>query len=75
MPHFKNEPLKVSLKADTKYALCCCGESKKFPFCDGKHREAGGKPIKFFLEKDEEVSLCQCSKSKTLPYCDKSHNK
>ncbi len=73
MSVFKNQPLKIFLKAEVKHAYCACSQSKKFPMCDGSHRGSDKKPIKFFLEEDKEVFLCQCGKSKQLPYCDGSH--
>ena len=73
MAKFKNEPLKIFLKAEVKHAFCTCANSENFPLCDGTHRGTDKKPIKFFLEKDEEVLLCQCGKSQKLPYCDGSH--
>ena len=71
--HFKNEPLKASLKADIKYAYCTCGQSEKFPYCDGTHRETGDKPIKFTVKGNTDAWLCQCGKSGRKPYCDGSH--
>ena len=73
MSNFKNEPLSVFLEANTRYALCLCGNSKAFPMCDGSHRGSDKKPCKFTLEKSSEINLCQCGKSKKLPYCDGSH--
>ena len=74
MAKFQNRPFKIFLKAKVKHAFCACGNSEKFPLCDGTHRGSGIKPIKFFVQKDEEVLLCQCGKSAQLPYCDGSHN-
>ncbi len=33
----------VTLKPGEKVALCRCYRSKKFPFCDGSHKEEPGK--------------------------------
>ena len=29
----------IELQKDKKYSICCCGLSKKLPFCDHAHRE------------------------------------
>lgn len=73
MYNFKDEPLSIFLEANTRYALCLCGNSNTFPMCDGSHKATDKKPMKFSLEKEAEVTLCQCGKSKILPYCDGSH--
>ena len=62
-------------EADTKHALCLCGQSKKFPLCDGNHKSTDKKPFKFTLTKDEEINVCQCGRLKKLPHCDGSHFK
>jgi len=73
MPHFKDQPLSMTFEADKKHALCLCGESNKFPLCDGRHKTIDKKPFKFTLTKAEEIHVCQCGKSKKLPHCDGSH--
>ena len=30
---------KVTLQKNTRYALCSCKQSSKYPFCDGAHRD------------------------------------
>ena len=75
MSSFKNQPQNIFFEADTKYALCLCGDSKIFPKCDGSHRGTEKKPFKFTLSKAEEINVCQCGKSRTLPHCDGSHLK
>ena len=30
---------KIELQKDKKYSICCCGLSKKLPFCDHANRE------------------------------------
>ncbi|MEA3373929.1 MAG: CDGSH iron-sulfur domain-containing protein [Campylobacterota bacterium] len=71
--HFKNEPLKASLKGGVKTAYCTCGESEKFPFCDGTHRGTDFNPIKFTPEADTDAWICRCGRSGRKPYCDGSH--
>ena len=29
----------MNLKKDTRYALCSCNQSSKYPFCDGVHKK------------------------------------
>jgi len=71
--YFKKQALEISFEAGIKHALCLCGQSQKFPLCDGSHKGTDKKPYKFTLTKAEKINVCQCAKSKKLPHCDGSH--
>ncbi|MGB5445892.1 MAG: CDGSH iron-sulfur domain-containing protein [Psychromonas sp.] len=70
-----NNPAKVELIKDNKYAFCTCGRSKKQPFCDGSHAGTPFTPKRFTAEKTGTVSLCACKHSGKLPFCDGTHRK
>ena len=61
--------------------FCSCGQSKKFPYCDGSHRAynaANGTslvPIPITNEDaaDKDVWACMCGHSKNRPFCDGAH--
>jgi CDGSH-type Zn-finger protein len=65
-------PEVVTLKPGEAKYMCSCGQSKKFPFCDGSHRaynEANGtsfssNPVKNETEEDKTYYFCACSHSK-----------
>lgn len=70
-----NEPLKISLEANKKYAWCSCGLSENQPFCDGKHKGTSMSPNVFSIETETTRHLCTCKATKNQPFCDGSHNK
>lgn len=67
-------PAVVTLDAGTYY-WCCCGLSKKQPFCDGAHKQTSYLPLKMELSEQKKVALCQCKQTGDAPYCDGSHSK
>jgi CDGSH-type Zn-finger protein len=70
----QKSPYKVVLEEGQKYAFCKCGLSKKQPYCDGAHKEAGElKPKVFVAEKSGEMFLCGCKRTGAAPYCDGTH--
>jgi CDGSH-type Zn-finger protein len=73
--YFKNAPLRVTLKANVKFAYCTCGLAQTFPYCNGSHRGTEHKPIKITPQCDTTLLLCQCGKSKNAHECDNSHVK
>jgi uncharacterized Fe-S cluster protein YjdI/CDGSH-type Zn-finger protein len=46
-PYFVRGPVEIrdetgqTIRADTRFALCRCGQSKHLPFCDNTHRAIG----------------------------------
>jgi len=56
-----------------KYAWCQCGDSERYPYCDGTHRNTGITPIKVVIEASATVVWCACGASGNKPYCDGSH--
>ncbi len=67
------KPCVVSLEPG-KHAICCCGQTKNAPFCDGNH--AGTELRPEILEVKDvamNVAWCTCRASEKLPRCDGSH--
>ncbi len=70
MPRF---PYKVKLEAGRNYNWCTCGLSKRDPFCDGSHSEAGLHPLIFTVSETKEYFLCGCKLTSNPPFCDGTH--
>uniref|UniRef100_A0A1B6LR38 Iron-binding zinc finger CDGSH type domain-containing protein n=1 Tax=Graphocephala atropunctata TaxID=36148 RepID=A0A1B6LR38_9HEMI len=76
---YDTKPAKVHLKANKRYNWCCCGQSKKQPFCDGTHmnpfRRISLRPVKFMVEEEKEYILCNCKQTAHRPFCDGTHKR
>ncbi|MCA9406367.1 MAG: CDGSH iron-sulfur domain-containing protein [Candidatus Omnitrophica bacterium] len=70
----ENKPHILDMKPG-RYSWCSCGQSKKQPFCDGRHEETGMFPIIVIIEEPTKVAWCGCKCSEKRPYCDGSHKK
>eukprot|EP01089_Gocevia_fonbrunei_P011116 TRINITY_DN24214_c0_g1_i1.p2 TRINITY_DN24214_c0_g1~~TRINITY_DN24214_c0_g1_i1.p2 ORF type:complete len:100 (+),score=15.98 TRINITY_DN24214_c0_g1_i1:134-433(+) len=79
-------PIKVELKEGETAWICRCGQSKKFPYCDGTHtayNKANGtdfSPYKLEAKDGQNTFyICACGQSKKReagePFCDGSHTK
>lgn len=67
-------PFQVAIEAGETYRWCCCGRSKKQPFCDDSHEGTGIEPHVFVAEKTETANLCGCQETDDPPFCDGAHN-
>jgi len=68
----ENRPVVVTEEAGAKY-YCACGNSARWPYCDGSHKGSGVVPFQVDIEKNGNVAICGCGKSAKLPFCDGAH--
>ena len=51
------------------YFICQCGQSAKYPLCDGSHKNTSLGPEKYVATANTSVSVCGCNDLKTV-VCD-----
>ena len=56
-----------------KHAWCSCGDSLRYPYCDGTHRGGENAPVKVTFDVAQTVIWCACGETKNRPFCDGSH--
>ena len=60
---------KLDVVSGKSYFLCQCGQSAKFPLCDGSHKDTSFGPEKYVAPANMSVSICGCGDLKTV-VCD-----
>ena len=60
---------KLDVVSGKSYFICQCGQSAKYPLCDGSHKNTSFSPEKYVASADTSVSVCACSDLKTA-VCD-----
>ena len=60
---------KLDVVSGKSYFICQCGQSAKYPLCDGSHKNTSFSPEKFVASVNTSVSVCGCSNFKTV-ICD-----
>jgi CDGSH-type Zn-finger protein len=63
----------ADLCAAGKHAWCSCGQSTRYPYCDGTHRGSAATPVKIVLEVGQTVVWCACGETSNRPFCDGTH--
>ena len=60
---------KLDVVRGKSYFICQCGQSSKYPLCDGSHKNTTFSPEKYVASVDTSVSVCGCKELKTV-VCD-----
>ena len=60
---------KLNVVSGKSYFICQCGQSAKYPLCDGSHKNTSFSPEKFVASANTSVSICGCNDLKTV-VCD-----
>ena len=60
---------KLDVVSGRSYFICQCGQSTKYPLCDGSHKNTSFSPEKFVASANTSVSVCGCNDLKTV-VCD-----
>ena len=60
---------KLDVVSGKSYFICQCGQSAKYPLCDGSHRNTSFSPKKYVASASTSVSVCGCNDLKTV-VCD-----
>ena len=62
-------PAKLEVVSGKSYFLCKCGQSAKYPLCDGAHKNTSFSPEKYVATAGTSISVCGCNDYKTV-VCD-----
>ncbi|MDC3092558.1 CDGSH iron-sulfur domain-containing protein [Paracoccaceae bacterium] len=60
---------KLDVVSGKSYFICQCGQSAKYPLCDGSHKNTSFSPEKYVASANASVSVCECNDLKTV-VCD-----
>ena len=60
---------KLDVESERPHFICQCGQSAKYPSCDGSHKNTSFSPEKYVASADTSVSVCGCNDLKTV-VCD-----
>ena len=57
---------KLDVVSGKSYFICQCGQSAKYPLCDGSHKDTSFSPEKYVASANTSVSVCGCNDLKTV---------
>ena len=60
---------KLDVVSGKSYFICQCGQSARYPLCDGSHKNTSFSPEKYVASANTYVSVCGCNDLKTV-VCD-----
>ena len=69
MRHEEKKFTKLDVVSGKSYFICQCGQSAKYPLCDGSHKNTSFSPERYVASADTSVSVCGCDNLKTA-VCD-----
>jgi len=56
---------KLDVVSGKSYFICQCGQSARYPLCDGSHKDTAHSPEKYVATASETINICGCEESKT----------
>ena len=56
---------KLDVVSGKSYFICQCGQSAKYPLCDGSHINTAFSPEKYVATESISVNVCGCEEYKT----------
>ena len=56
---------KLDVVSGKSYFICQCGQSAKYPLCDGSHKETVFNPEKYVATASTSINVCGCEEYKT----------
>ena len=69
MSNEEKKYIKLDVVSGKSYFICQCGQSAKYPLCDGSHKNTSFSPKKYVASANTSVSVCGCNDLKTV-VCD-----
>ena len=69
MSNEEKKYIKLDVVSGKSYFICQCGQSARYPLCDGSHRNTSFSPKKYVASANTSVSVCGCNDLKTV-VCD-----
>ena len=56
---------KLDVISGKSYFICQCGQSARYPLCDGSHKDTVFNPEKYVATASTSISVCGCEENKT----------
>ncbi|MFL2793606.1 MAG: CDGSH iron-sulfur domain-containing protein [Paracoccaceae bacterium] len=55
---------KLEVVSGKSYFICQCGQSAKYPLCDGSHKDTAFNPEKYVATASTFINVCGCEEYK-----------
>ena len=56
---------KLDVVGGKSYFICQCGQSARYPLCDGSHKDTVFNPEKYVATESTSINVCGCGEYKT----------